>query len=254
MLYKFHKEQVEKVPFHNIKKVSGNEKDLENLLANHLQDFFSNPVLMPIFQERKWQEEPDLMALDENGTLYIFELKVGFVSDKTVLQIIRYAQKFGVESYAKLDHFYQQWCKTTGSPYTDLKIAHKDAFQLDSALPESQFNCRQKLILVGNTADSKLAQAVQYWQEKGLEIGFMKSAVKCILNSLQNHLTSVLSNRINRKKAFYLIPMENTTDFNSFWICSRIKRKKSAPMEKPIVLWIGWKKMTMFCIIKWVTA
>ena len=46
MLYKFHKEQeqVEKVPFHNIKKVSGNEKDLENLLANHLQDFFSNPV------------------------------------------------------------------------------------------------------------------------------------------------------------------------------------------------------------------
>ena len=54
MLYKFHKEQeqVEKVPFHNIKKVSGNEKDLENLLANHLQDFFSNPVLMPIFQER----------------------------------------------------------------------------------------------------------------------------------------------------------------------------------------------------------
>ena len=135
MLYKFHKEQeqIEKVSFHNIKKVGGNEKDLENLLANHLQDFFSNPVLMPIFQERKWQEEPDLMALDENGTLYIFELKVGFVSDKTVLQIIRYAQKFGVESYAKLDHFYQQWCKTTGSSYTDLKIAHKDAFQLDSA-------------------------------------------------------------------------------------------------------------------------
>ena len=111
MLYKFHKEQeqIEKVSFHNIKKVGGNEKDLENLLANHLQDFFSNPVLMPIFQERKWQEEPDLMALDENGTLYIFELKVDFVSDETVFQIIRYAQKFGMESYAKLDHFYQQW-------------------------------------------------------------------------------------------------------------------------------------------------
>ena len=91
MLYKFHKEQeqIEKVSFHNIKKVGGNEKDLENLLANHLQDFFSNPVLMPIFQERKWQEEPDLMALDENGTLYIFELKVDFVSDETVFQIIR---------------------------------------------------------------------------------------------------------------------------------------------------------------------
>ncbi|MFQ9435727.1 MAG: hypothetical protein ACLR1R_04895 [Ruminococcus callidus] len=175
MLYKFHKEQeqIEKVSFHNIKKVGGNEKDLENLLANHLQDFFSNPVLMPIFQERKWQEEPDLMALDENGTLYIFELKVDFVSDETVFQIIRYAQKFGMESYAKLDHFYQQWCKTTGSPYTDLKTAHKDAFQLDSALLESQFNCKQKLILVGNAADGKLAQAVQYWQEKGLEIDFM---------------------------------------------------------------------------------
>ena len=146
---------------------------MENLLANHLQDFFSNPVLMPIFQERKWQEEPDLMALDENGTLYIFELKVDFVSDETVFQIIRYAQKFGMESYAKLDHFYQQWCKTTGSPYTDLKTAHKDAFQLDSALLESQFNCKQKLILVGNAADGKLAQAVQYWQEKGLEIDFM---------------------------------------------------------------------------------
>lgn len=180
MLYKFQKGQeqeqvqVEKVPFHNINKVKGKEKDLENLLANHLQDFFSDPVLMPISQERNWQEEPDLMALDENGTLYIFELKVGNVSDETVLQIIRYAQNFGVESYAKLDYFYQQWCcNTTDTPHTDLKTAHKDAFQLDAALPESQFNCKQKLILVGNTADSKLVQTVQYWQEKGVDIDFM---------------------------------------------------------------------------------
>ena len=64
-------------------------------------------------------------------------------------------------------------CNTTDTPHTDLKTAHKDAFQLDAALPESQFNCKQKLILVGNTADSKLVQTVQYWQEKGVDIDFM---------------------------------------------------------------------------------
>ena len=175
MLYKFYKEQeqIENVPFYGIEKVNGIEKDLENLLADHLQDFFSNPVVMPIFQERKGQEEPDLMALDENGTLYIFELKVGLVSDGVVLQVIRYAQKYGVESYAKLNHLYQQWRKNTGDSYTDLQTAHKDAFQLESALPESQFNCKQKMILVGNAADNKLVQTVQYWQKNGLEIDFM---------------------------------------------------------------------------------
>lgn len=37
---------------------------------------------MPIFKERKFQEEADIMALDTNGNLYIFELKDGKLKKK----------------------------------------------------------------------------------------------------------------------------------------------------------------------------
>jgi hypothetical protein len=46
------------------------EKDLEDLLAKHLWDvlFMGNP-LMPIAQERPWQPDGDIYALNETGSL-----------------------------------------------------------------------------------------------------------------------------------------------------------------------------------------
>ena len=51
------------------------EDDIENFLKSRLSEIVSEDQLMLIGQERKWKEEPDLLALDKDGILYIFELK-----------------------------------------------------------------------------------------------------------------------------------------------------------------------------------
>jgi len=45
------------------------EKDLENVLADHITRLIREEYLMIISQERPLQEEPDILALDKDGTL-----------------------------------------------------------------------------------------------------------------------------------------------------------------------------------------
>lgn len=64
---------------------------------------------MPISKERKFQEEPDIMALDTNGNLYIFELKRWQAKEENLLQVLRYGQLFGNSSYEDLDNMYKSF-------------------------------------------------------------------------------------------------------------------------------------------------
>ena len=58
--------------------------------------------LMTIFQERKWQEEPDIIAMNGQGDLYIFELKRIQSNEDNILQLLRYAQNMGLMNRQKL--------------------------------------------------------------------------------------------------------------------------------------------------------
>jgi len=64
---------------------------------------------MTIFQERKWQEEPDIMAMNGQGDLYIFELKRIQSNEDNILQLLRYAQKFGTYEYTEINKMYQTY-------------------------------------------------------------------------------------------------------------------------------------------------
>ncbi len=64
---------------------------------------------MPIFKERKFQEEADIMALDTNENLYIFELKRWQAKEENLLQVLRYGQLFGNSSYEDLDNMYKSF-------------------------------------------------------------------------------------------------------------------------------------------------
>lgn len=171
MLYKLTDDNsLEKLPFYDYSDLSGKEKDLENLLAQNLSNIYIEAVsLMPIFQERQWQPEPDLCALDKDGFLVIFELKRGTVYDNTTLQIMRYAQDYSRKQYAQLNQMYQAYTHED----KDLRKAHQEAFQLSEPLPEEQFNQNQKLVIVGSSSDTDLMQAVDYWKAKGLDIDFL---------------------------------------------------------------------------------
>ncbi|WP_227992673.1 hypothetical protein [Shewanella sp. YLB-07] len=54
---------------------------------------------MPVFQERQWQAEADIYALNESGELVIFELKRASAGKDAVHQALRYAQDAGQWSY-----------------------------------------------------------------------------------------------------------------------------------------------------------
>lgn len=170
MLYKYKNNALEKLGYYSYSDFEGKEKDLENLLAENLNDLYMEDAqLMPIFQERQRQEEPDLLAVDKNGNLVVFELKRGEVKGDTTIQVMRYTQNYGQKSYFELNKIYKKY-NLTG---LELKNAHKEAFGLDKALDESEFNKKQKMVIVGNSLDISLINAVEYWKNKKLDIDFL---------------------------------------------------------------------------------
>ena len=51
------------------------ERKLQDILFRSLDRLFPDDELILLMQSRHWQEEPDLMAIDKEGNLFIFELK-----------------------------------------------------------------------------------------------------------------------------------------------------------------------------------
>lgn len=162
MLYKLKNQKLEPVGWTDF---GGSEKELEDLIANSLLDvLFEDPSLMPVVQERKGQPVADIYALDRQGDLRIFEIKVGNVGTEAVQQILRYAQDAGRWSYHDLNKLFGR---------EELEKAHQDAFQLEQPLATSDFNTRQHLMVIGNSANEKLMNAVDYWKKLGILIDFI---------------------------------------------------------------------------------
>jgi len=175
MLYKLEStdgkfDRLESVAFKDFSSFGNLEKDLEELIALSILDIlFEDAGLMPIFQERQYQAEADIYALNEKGDLIIFELKRGAAGEGAVHQALRYAQDAGQWTYSMLQNKYQQY---TGSD-TDLHLAHKEAFNLEQALDAKELNKKQHLIIIGSAADDKLINAVDYWKHQGISIEFL---------------------------------------------------------------------------------
>lgn len=147
------------------------EKDLENLIAKNILDvLFEDAKLMPIFQERQYQAEADIYALNEKGELVIFELKRSSAKGDAVQQALRYAQDAGQWTYKKLESKYQQY---TEQYDTRLNKAHEEAFNLEHQLEPKEFNNKQHLIIIGSAADNSLILSVDYWKNSGLSIDFL---------------------------------------------------------------------------------
>lgn len=143
------------------------EKDLENLLAEKPELLFKENKLLPIFQEVVYQEHPDIMALDSEGVLYIFELKRQNGTEDSLLQAIRYGQLFGRSTYDELEEMLR---KQKQSPAISLDLYHKDYFELETALPKGAFNKEQRFVVVTAGIDTPTLDAIEYWQEKKMPI------------------------------------------------------------------------------------
>lgn len=173
MLYLLEKDNKTKEPnlqpiaLSSLMEAGWREKDLENILSKNLSLVLRENQLMVIAQERQWQEEADILAMDESGTLYIFEIKRTQSDDSNLLQVIRYGQIFGQYAYLDLEAMFR---KLPANHDASLAEAHKNHFELAEPLPPRDFNKKQQFVVVTAGVDLKTVEAVAYWREKGLPI------------------------------------------------------------------------------------
>lgn len=170
MLWKLNRGDIESsrhVPITNLAHFRLKEEDLEKFLKSRLGEVISEEHLMLIARERKGQEEADLLALDKDGRLYIFELKRWESKSENVLQVLRYGQKFGRYTYTELEYFARQ----RGELNEDLSLAewHAQEFNIDR-LEEQDFNRDQVFVLITDGTDEDTISAVDYWSSRGLTV------------------------------------------------------------------------------------
>ena len=140
------------------------ERDFQEILYNSLDKLIPDDEFLLLMQSRNWQEEPDLMAIDKKGRLFIFELKAWESRSENILQVLRYGQIFGSYKYENLDRLFQQFDKQGLS----LLEAYKKTF--NKKLDEKDFNKEQVFVVVTNGIDFKTREAILYWRKQGLDI------------------------------------------------------------------------------------
>ena len=159
-------DSIKPLPFQNL----GLEKHLEDLLAKNLLEVLFEDELMPIFQERSWQAEADIYALNRKGDLIIFELKRGDAGSGAVHQALRYCEQASHWRHDNLQHKLRSYLN---EPESSLQQAHQSTFNLEKPVERSDFNKRQHLIIVGSAGDDDLVNNVDYWKSKGILIDFL---------------------------------------------------------------------------------
>jgi hypothetical protein len=164
------KDDLKPLPFKTLADMDRQEEDLEQILDDHLHDtLYQQAPLMTFFRQRSFQGEADLYALNRKGEVVLFELKREGAEARAVQQLLRYSQEAGQWSYADLAAKYRKYTDEE----KDLQESHRETFGLEEPLDTDQFNRHQKLRIVGNAADTKLIEAVEYWTGQGLDLSFV---------------------------------------------------------------------------------
>ena len=110
-------------------------------------------------ESRHWQEEPDLMAVDKAGDLWIFELKAWESQETNILQALRYGQKLGPYDYDDLQELYSKFRKG------ELVDVHKNRFSGINITPD-QFNKKHHFVIITNGLDVRTREAIVFWKDK----------------------------------------------------------------------------------------
>lgn len=154
----------DRLPGQRLQSFGLDERDLQDVLFRSLDRLLPDDELMLVMQSRRWQEEPDLLALDADGTLYIFELKAWEAESKNLLQVLRYGQIFGQYDYAKLARLYEK------TPESNQALIEAHSAKFDVSLGEQEFNAKQVFVVMTNGLDVKTREAVRYWRSHGLDV------------------------------------------------------------------------------------
>ena len=125
--------------------------------------------LMTIFQERKWQEEPDIIAMNGQGDLYIFELKRIQSNEDNILQLLRYAQKYGTYEYTEINKMYQSY--KNDNQFNLLEDLNKNLG--NDLLKQTDINNKQHLYFITNGTNEDTIKKIKFWKSNGLDINLI---------------------------------------------------------------------------------
>ncbi len=154
----------ERIRGYSLSEFGIDERKFQHILFKSLDRLVSDNELLLLMESRRGPEEPDLMALDKNGNLYIFELKAVGSNSENLLQVLRYGQLFGGYKYEELARLYKKHQRGENSLAED----HQKIFDVE--LKEEDFNRKQIFVIMTNGIDFKTREAIKYWRSTGLDV------------------------------------------------------------------------------------
>lgn len=141
-----------------------NEKYLEEILSSMIGESIFQDYLV-FGRERSFQKEADIFAINEDGDLVIFELKVDGQYDRSkVLQVMDYAAIFSKWGYKEINEHYKKCMRTSEEFLSKFEEKFPDGVSKD------KFNRRQKMIIISNSSEKSISSAVEYWKRQGIDI------------------------------------------------------------------------------------
>jgi hypothetical protein len=126
---------------------------------------------MVIGQSRPYQPEADLLALDRQGDLWIFELKKVATSSDNLLQVMRYSQNAANLSVDDLGDVY---LAHNNGASDSLVVDFCKHFGFVSPTAPQQWSEKlaknHHLVVIADGTDEEAVQAVGHWQHCGVDI------------------------------------------------------------------------------------
>jgi len=144
------------------------EKKLEDYLFRHLRQLVSTDLM--VIGQSSVGEKADLVALDSEGELWLFELKKVGGKAEHLLQVMRYSQLFGSGEIRDLDKLYRE---NQEDPKESLAVAFCEYFGYDRnrAVTEGEkLGKRHHLVVMTDGTDDETLSAIAHWQRHDLDI------------------------------------------------------------------------------------
>jgi hypothetical protein len=178
------------------------EKDLENYLFEHLRNLLSTDLM--VIGQSKPGEKADLVAIDREGELWLFELKKIGGQSENLLQVMRYSQIFGSFEVGDLDSLYRD---SHAGATKSIAVAFCEWFGYDRNRAiewGEKLGKRHHLVVVTDGTDDASLNAVAHWQRHGLDVQpwpyrIYKGSAKAFLLDLPELF--IQGKRISRKPA-----------------------------------------------------
>ncbi len=193
------------------------EKHLENYLKEIIGDILF-PEYMVFGNERSFQSEADLFAVNNKGDLVVFELKVhGHYDRGKVYQALSYAQRFSYWRYNEMNNHF----KKCFPEHNELIDAFQEHYGYIIDLNE--FNKKQKTIIISHSSSEDTGTITKYWKKSGVDIEeyfyrfyevagkryfelsnelfIQQNSYNCWINTCKTHFPEAYIDMIKHKKA-----------------------------------------------------